>query len=705
MNNNIIRYLRLTMLSSVAAVVVSIGFTACTDDTFVTEKQNAAPVKSYKFNIPANMGGDQTRAIAYNSQTGGYDATFETTDYIAVYNITKKAYGNNGLNPYTAGKTTNLVGDISFSQYNYETGVGTEVTPEVGDELYLGYKGSGMYYSRNFTDEWESEADFALAKVKITAINDGAVSTSSATFINQQSIYSIKFTGIPSGVKIKKVLINSAQNKLVSGYYPNEEYVTSFGDVSYIYAGEGTDQHTLNFMLRFDNPPYNDPSITGNDVINFRLIGSDGHYYMGAKEAPANGFENSKYYEAEIAAADAGLALTLTNDATGKAVDFNVIIDSQEGAYTLTNNGYDAELEWHGGPNTLTMKNVTIRNSYNVLRVTPNFDNTENSREHILVLDGNNTLCSTNGSTGLSLWDNCSLTIKGATASSTLNFDGNTGLTLGRGSIITIQSGTVNISGYMGWTDESSIIITESGKLRGEYINQEIIKAANGYMLKTTRVDNYTEYSVTEAPPYEEPKALSEATAADIGKLIGSDGKVHVPHWDLPNGAKPVGVITYISETGHGLAIAMDNVKQDIPNEWGGYTRYNAFSWGNYDEGNNGKTAQEIFTEWANSNNVSFGTWRFPTKADLQNMILACRVDGDATEVNDIEMTCNGFRSILESTNMELWDYFDCWTSTIIDEHRVDINIYKNEAGANICYFYTSWGEENCFRILPVLEF
>ena len=706
MNNNINKYLRLSMLISIAAVVVSIGFTACTDDTFVTEKQETAPVKGYQFSIPANMGGDQTRAIAYNSQTGGYDATFETTDYIAVYNVTKQASSNNGLSPDADGKKANLVGNLTFSKFDNNTYQPTEVSPEVGDVLYLGYKGNGVFYSRNFSNEWESDdADFAVATVKITAINDGLITTEPATFVNQQSIYKISFTGLASNVLIKKVIIHSDHNVLVSSYYPNQgEWATGVGDVTYTYAGEGTDKHDLNFMLRFDYTLPQAEEATGNDKITFSLQCSDGHYYVGSKAAPDNGFMNSKYYEATVALEDMGLALALTDDATGNPVEFDVIIDSQKGAYTLSNNGYESEIEWRGGPKTLTFKNLSVQSSYGILRVMTSYTDPDNSKEHFLVLNGENYLYSTKGSTAIDIWENCSLTISAATPTSSLALGGDTRINLSSGAVLTINSGELYVGGYVSYWSDSRIIIGKDGKLRAQYITPSIVKAASGYVLKTAVIDNITEFTVTPADPYQEPKALSEATTADIGKLIGSDGYMHVLHWDLPNGVKPVGVIADISSTGHGLAFATNRVEKKIQEPWGGIYTNRYFSWDNSDSGNNGKTTLEIFNEWATSNSVSFGTWRIPTMGDFQKMIINFRIDGDATDASYENMISNGFKAKLISAGLEIYEYIDFWTSTK-EEAQIYMSMRTPEPNTCTCFFYGIGDEAKTSVLLPVLEF
>ena len=159
MINNIIKSLRRSLFCTVAAAVVTIGFTACADDSLVTQNTPApANVGGYKLSIPANMGGGGTRAIAYNSETGNYDATFETSDRIFVYNVTKDAEGykiykyDGGesyetafLNPDANGKTANLCGQIDAFRSRKS---GENVTPD----CRLCYSISENYVNRRWCD-------------------------------------------------------------------------------------------------------------------------------------------------------------------------------------------------------------------------------------------------------------------------------------------------------------------------------------------------------------------------------------------------------------------------------------------------------------------------------------------------------------------------------------------------------------------------
>ena len=279
MNNNIIKSLRRTLLCTVAAAAVTIGFTACADEMFETQNVTApANGNGYKINIAANIGSGDTRAVAYNSETGGYDGTFEISDLIYVYDITKNAEGRKKyegsdwweptyLTPDANGKKVNLVGELSFCAWDSEAKATVEITPGVGDELMLYYKNTepNIYYNN-----WSGETiqDYAIAKVTILSIDDnGVIKTSAATFTHPQSLYKINFTGITSGVNIKSIGIESEQQKLVSEYNPtNIQWPNYFGNVKYSY----TNNKKAIYCLDIRGPCFgygNDIGIKG-DIIN-----------------------------------------------------------------------------------------------------------------------------------------------------------------------------------------------------------------------------------------------------------------------------------------------------------------------------------------------------------------------------------------------------------------------------------------------------
>ena len=721
MNNMMIKSLRHTLACTIAAAAVSVGFMACSDETFMMQ-DTTAPADGYKVSIQASIGSGDTRAIDYNSETGGYDATFETSDKIYVYNSTKDAnaqdenYYTMYLQPDADGKNAHLKGSLTF--YGYDDDYNrVRITPSVGDELVLMYNSSSFSYDNM---SGGGVKDFAEAKVTITSISNGAITTTPATFRNSQSIFKINFTGLDNSVKIKSVVISSQNKKLCRSYDPDDQR-NYYGNVSYTYADGGTADHEQTFMLRFDNNP--------SDVVNFLILGSDGKLYKGSKPV-SNGLANSRYYEAEVEMTYFGEAMKLTNTTTGQAVEVTnyVTLNSKEAAYTLENIGEGYSFNWNGGNNTFTLKNVSLSNESTIFAIQTDYKDRDNTKEHKLKLEGENTMIS--NASPFRIINDCSLVITAA-ENSKLNVEGNGRIILNSNSTLVLQSGEVSVSDQIDLAGNSSILKIEGGILTSNKISanmtcscvisgsgkfrvltsnvnssKEIIKPALGHILKETQEGNYTVWSVTEAP-YEEPKNLSAASASDIGKIIGSDGKVYMPLW-VPENVTPIGMIASITSTGHGLATAMKEVEA-IRSE--GNT---SFSWDASGRNNAGKTATEIFNEWKVNHNVNFGTWRIPSKDDFSTIILGCKTNGDATEANDNGMTANGlYQKFVDAGTLNPNGVLWCWTST--EDTFVQDNITYNNMRAmslkkedndykaylNLSISRSSEG----YYILPVLEF
>ena len=568
MNNNIIKSLRRTLFCTVAAAAVTIGFTACADEMFETQNVTApANGNGYKFNIAANMGSGDTRAVAYNSETGGYDATFETSDFIFVYNITKNANGqkksekgdwweNAYLTPDANGKKVNLVGELSFWAWDSESQASVEIVPEVGDELILYYKcGPSINYNYLYG---EIIHDYALAKVTIESIDvNGVIKTSAATFAHPQSLYKIKFTGIASDINIKNVIIQSKYNKLVSEYHPylvtsdgQQGFYEFFNQINYSYGQEGTKQHELIFSLRFSNNKNSEgPS---GDEISFVALGSDGHYYKGAKSVTTD-LENGKYYQAEVAMADAGKVMTLTNNKTEEVVvlDSYTRISSNEAPYTLENTGYDLEFSWFGGAESLTLKNISLNSRNSSIWVYSDEQDIENTKSHHLVLDGVNTMNCADvnyAPNAIVVRDNSSLNISAKSADGKLNMT-NCGLGLNGNSVTTIESGEISVSDLSMWENStlnieggvltvnrwingsgsSSCIISKGGKLRiakNGYIEEGFIKAAEGLALMVSQDGEYMVYTVIEDDGSGLAKSIWVTPTITLGYYSDSNGHI-----------------------------------------------------------------------------------------------------------------------------------------------------------------------------------
>ena len=102
-------------------------------------------------------------------------------------------------------------------------------------------------------------------------------------------------------------------------------------------------------------------------------------------------------------------------------------------------------------------------------------------------------------------------------------------------------------------------------------------------------------------------KSLTEVTASEIGWRIGSDGVAYEPTDNLPSGVSPVAMIGYISETGHGLAIELNNSPNKV-------------SW-----------AEALSIATSGKTSIKNCTWRLPSSDDWFNILVGCAVEDDQT--------------------------------------------------------------------------
>ena len=143
---------------------------------------------------------------------------------------------------------------------------------------------------------------------------------------------------------------------------------------------------------------------------------------------------------------------------------------------------------------------------------------------------------------------------------------------------------------------------------------------------------------------------LAYATAEDIGKVIGADGKIYAnAAAAIAAGTTAVAMIAYVGSDlncAHGLAIQLNS--KPAERDWGGAKTYAA-----------GLTK------------VIGGTWRLPSNADWQNMFLACRKDGDASgtlddmnpQISNSMYPIIGFKEKILATGIS-WMSAYYWSST-----------------------------------------
>ena len=296
--------------------VAALAMTACSsEDNFENNQQPAqSEVHTYSVCIPASFGDAQTRAVVPGTEAGSGKENlvgkFMTTEKIMVYNLGLFEYAKSMgdytfLQPDADGATTaNLTGELSFSgsvaegqtlklMYNHTNTSALELQYFVwdSDPLKIQYQPGTLAGLSNY--------DFAVADVTISAggisgTGPYALTTSAANFENQQSMFKFTFTGLPTGVGVQKLVVSSANKRIVTRYNPVTSYEftmvpaveISLDDAARTDNGAGVVYAAIRFQ-------------SGADDITFTVTGTDGNTYTATKHT--TGFSNGKYYTPTIA--------------------------------------------------------------------------------------------------------------------------------------------------------------------------------------------------------------------------------------------------------------------------------------------------------------------------------------------------------------------------------------------------------------------
>ena len=269
-----------------ACVIFFAGFlSSCYDETPTDE----VPVSGkWQISIPAtiDMNAD-TRSLEYKD--GRLTAKFSIKDNI--YVIKDGTVDSQPLHPDQDGATANLEG---YLERRYIA----------GDELTLVYNTNydGTFsFAEQIGGHVENEDldafDYAMAKVTVTAVNGGKITTTPAKFESLQSMYKFTFVdekGDP--VNVTKLLVSTKLNDLMvagSVKSPTEITITK-GSVStdIAYSVDGIDDGVVWVAL---SKCSNDA-----DTFIFDALDNDNNVYMGTLDVKKDVIQNGKFYTATI---------------------------------------------------------------------------------------------------------------------------------------------------------------------------------------------------------------------------------------------------------------------------------------------------------------------------------------------------------------------------------------------------------------------
>jgi hypothetical protein len=146
-------------------------------------------------------------------------------------------------------------------------------------------------------------------------------------------------------------------------------------------------------------------------------------------------------------------------------------------------------------------------------------------------------------------------------------------------------------------------------------------------------------------------KTLAEATAEDLGKIVGADGNIYDTKADAEAASTTaVAMIAYVgtaSDCLHGLAIALADESDK-------------YKYGEAVTACSGKAAVTVGT-------VTVGTWRLPSEKDWQYMFIGCEPEPSesySAPTNGMTKSYSGLASKLTTAQGEALQYDNYWSST-----------------------------------------
>ena len=288
-------------------------FTACSnDDDIIGEQPAASSQQTYTMTVEATKGGDAatTRALALNGKT--LNATWQTTDEVAVYNYTQKAVLEGHLSPQSAGASATLTGSLTGSVAK-------------DDVVYLRWPSvNADYTGQDGTLETIAQRyDYTTGIAKVTSVDGAAIvaedsspSGGPVTFTNSQAI--VKFTLIG---KTFATPINATQLTIDAKVGEESRLIQSITYPDTYTLGP----ITINRTEPTDNVVYAALPFSSQAKFTFALTATDGKYTYTYEKADVT-MLNGRYYEVKVMMDDAQ-PLTFEAREAGASVRFGVDTD------------------------------------------------------------------------------------------------------------------------------------------------------------------------------------------------------------------------------------------------------------------------------------------------------------------------------------------------------------------------------------------
>ena len=187
------------------------------------------------------------------------------------------------------------------------------------------------------------------------------------------------------------------------------------------------------------------------------------------------------------------------------------------------------------------------------------------------------------------------------------------------------------------------------------------------------------------------PKDAKDATAEDLGKVMCDKGHLHDAKTPVPDGCTAVGILGKVTETGHGLILAMQNATEQT------WTTINGWTSASYA----GTTLKVLPDDAARGNLTSYTTLG---ETAVSNWAVAQKSDYDAIFQNLGSTTGNDKGKTYD-------DNVNAYITTGVGSTAIDGRYWSaTEDGGNYAWYFRSdkWSSDNkgeSHNVRPVLGF
>ena len=626
-----------------ALLMAGAAFAACSGDDNIVEEQPANPAQhTYTMTIEATKGGDAatTRALALDGKT--LNATWQTTDKVAVYNSTQPATLEGHLSPQSDGASATLTGSLTGSV-------------AVNDIIYLRWPSVDADYTRQdgTLETIAKRYDYTTGIAKVTSFDGTAIVAEDSSpnggpvlFTNNQAIVKFTLTDKANDAPIRATQLTiDAKDSQGSSLIQSLTYPDTYtlGTI------------TINRTEPTDNVVYAALPFSSQAHFTFALTATDGTHNYTYEKADVT-MINGRYYEVTVKMTRKTYPITLsevTSDYLGSVVTTDGTVYATVADASAANKTAAGMIAYVSGI----------------------------GQGLVIAL----------ADEGQIYWNDATSTCEGKTAIGSYSWKfpsqaewqqmfsangGDASSYSGLNSAIRTAGGTALVENKHYWSSS-----TVSGKDHDTYAYAVYLKDGSASWIENSKV--FAEL-VRACLAFSPARGHALASSA-VGEIVGSDGLAYYASDknNLPSGVTAVAMIAYKSENaGESLAIQLN--ASPASKKWS-----DACNYSNYP-----------------SITGNPGTWRLPSMADWQNMIVGCAKSGDAIspDAGDKMEPIAGFKEKIGATGITWQSDTPYWSSTGSDSGAWFVSVYMDGSDA-VAYFYyeddTSW----LYSVLGCLAF